>query len=38
MIAKENYEEAHIRDLQDKSHRDPGLIERTEDTLQYNKN
>ena len=29
MIAKENYEEAHIRDLQDKSHRDPGLIERT---------
>ena len=29
MIVKENYEEAHIRDLQDKSHRDPGLIERT---------
>ena len=29
MITKENYNEAHIRELQAQSKGDPGLIERT---------
>lgn len=29
MIARENFSEEHIRQIQNKSHRDPGLIERT---------